>query len=599
MQEAFDDLYCLSSKSYKFKNLMQLITCDANILLAYRNIKKNKGSFTKGTNHTNIIDVGEHNPTRLINYVKNRLTNFQPHSIKRIEIPKKDGTTRPLGIPTIEDRIIQQCIKQVLEPICEAKFYEHSYGFRPNRSTHHALARFNHLVNKGNLYYSVDIDIKSFFDNVNHGKLLKQIWSLGIQDKPLLSILSKMLKAKILGIGTPNKGTPQGGILSPLLSNIVLNELDWWISSQWETMITRKDYGEYRTNLKTGKKTIHRSHKYRALKQSNLKQCFIVRYCDDFKILCPTYNVAKTVFLATTMWLRERLSLDINKEKSAITNLKKKATEFLGFSIQAKPKANNYVAKSHVTKSAMKRMQKAAKTQIHKIKTSPTAKEANRYNAMVLGWHNYYRYATAVNLDFKKIHFSVIKTLYNQLNAVCKNNGTKSKTFLKFYGNYSYKIYYVEKIGLYPLAGVTTKTARSFSQDKCNFTPEGRLLVHDNLTVDSEIIRYIMRNHIPYRSVEYNDNRLSLYIAQNGKCSITKEILRIDAMEVHHKKPRKFGGTDAYCNLTIIHKNVHKLIHAVKSETIKFYLSKLKLGNKELEKMNKLRLEVGNNEIIL
>ncbi|BAR87582.1 group II intron reverse transcriptase/maturase (plasmid) [Bacillus thuringiensis serovar tolworthi] len=124
-------------------------------------------------------------------------------------------------------------------------------------------------------------------------------------------------------------------------------------------------------------------------------------------------------------------------------------------------------------------------------------------------------------------------------------------------------------------------------------------MVHDNLTVDSEIIRYIMRNPIPYRSVEYNDNRLSLYIAQNGKCSITKEILRIDEMEVHHKKPRKFGGTDVYCNLTIIHKNVHKLIHAVKSETIKFYLSKLKLGNKELGKMNKLRLEVGNNEIIL
>ncbi|PDZ93735.1 group II intron reverse transcriptase/maturase, partial [Bacillus cereus] len=84
MQEAFDDLYYLNSKSYKFKNLMQLITCDANILLAYRNVKKNKGSFTKGTNHTNIIDVGEHNPTRLINYMKNRLTNFQPHSIKRI-----------------------------------------------------------------------------------------------------------------------------------------------------------------------------------------------------------------------------------------------------------------------------------------------------------------------------------------------------------------------------------------------------------------------------------------------------------------------------------------------------------------------------------
>jgi RNA-directed DNA polymerase len=97
------------------------------------------------------------------------------------------------------------------------------------------------LINKNKLHYVVDIDIKGFFDNVNHGKLLKQVWTLGIQDKRVISILSKMLKAEIKDIGIPDKGTPQGGILSPLLSNIVLNELDWWISSQWETFKTKKE----------------------------------------------------------------------------------------------------------------------------------------------------------------------------------------------------------------------------------------------------------------------------------------------------------------------------------------------------------------------
>ncbi len=194
IQNLFDNLYESSKKGKKFKSLYDFIISDENILLAYRNIKKNKGSKTYGTNKNNIIDIGTKKPEKLINYVKSRLGNFKPHSVKRVEIEKEDGRKRPLGIPTIEDRLIQQCIKQVLEPICEAKFYKHSYGFRPNRGTHHAIARSLYLINRAKYRYVVDIDIKGFFDNVNHGKLLKQIYSLGIQDKKVLSIISKMIK---------------------------------------------------------------------------------------------------------------------------------------------------------------------------------------------------------------------------------------------------------------------------------------------------------------------------------------------------------------------------------------------------------------------
>jgi retron-type reverse transcriptase len=117
----------------------------------------------------------------------------------------------------------------------------------------------------------VDIDIKGFFDNVNHGKLLKQMWTLGIQDKSLICIISKMLKAEIHGIGIPTKGTPQGGILSPLLSNIVLNELDWWISSQWETFETK-----YKFSVSKRNPNDHYS-KHRALRRtSSLKEMYIV-----------------------------------------------------------------------------------------------------------------------------------------------------------------------------------------------------------------------------------------------------------------------------------------------------------------------------------
>jgi len=268
MQDTFDELYKKSCKGNRFVNLMQYITAEQNILLAYRNIKKNKGSVTVGTDGLDIKFVEKMNIKKYIKYIQDKFNNYNPKSVRRVEIPKEGSDKkRSLGIPCIDDRIIQQCIKQILEPICEAKFHKHSYGFRPNWSTDHAIARSMILINRAQLHYVVDIDIRSFFDNVNHNKLKKQIWNLGIQDKSLLSIIGKILKSEIQGVGIPTKGTPQGGIISPLLSNIVLNELDWWISSQWETFQTNHNYAKW--------------HKYRAMKTTNLKEVWLVRYADD------------------------------------------------------------------------------------------------------------------------------------------------------------------------------------------------------------------------------------------------------------------------------------------------------------------------------
>ena len=235
-QSVQDKLYSDSRNGKVFKNLIDTIISEENIQLAYRNIKKNTGSKTAGTDGKTIKDIAKWQPERVVSYVRKRLNWYKPQTVRRVEIPKPNGKTRPLGNPTIGDRLVQECILQVMEPICEAKFYSKSFGFRPNRSTEHAVAQVYKYMQVDNLRYAVNIDIKGFFDNVDHGKLLKQIWTLGIRDKRLLSIISAMLKAEIKGIGIPTKGTPQGGILSPLLSNIVLNELDWWIASQWEEM---------------------------------------------------------------------------------------------------------------------------------------------------------------------------------------------------------------------------------------------------------------------------------------------------------------------------------------------------------------------------
>ena len=255
MQRIFDELYAKSKAGETFTGLMELVLSPDNIMLAYRNIKTNTGSYTAGTDKQNIGDIGRLPPAEVIGKVRKIVTGsehgYRPKPVRRKDIPKPNGKTRPLGIPCIWDRLVQQCIKQILEPICEAKFSNNSYGFRPNRSVEHAISRTYSLLQRAHLHYVLEFDIKGFFDNVNHSKLIKQLWTLGIQDKQLLFVIRRILKAPIrMPDGStvyPTKGTPQGGIISPLLANVVLNELDHWIDSQWTEHPVANRYGTWRT----------------------------------------------------------------------------------------------------------------------------------------------------------------------------------------------------------------------------------------------------------------------------------------------------------------------------------------------------------------
>ena len=369
MQPVFDELYHRSLEGENFTDLMDLILSRDNILLAYRNIKANGGSYTAGTDNKNISDIGCLPPETVAEKVRFIVTGsqhgYRPKPVRRKDIPKPNGKTRPLGIPCIWDRLVQQCIKQVIEPICEAKFSDNSYGFRPNRSVEHAVQKTYTMLQRMNLHYVIEFDIKGFFDNVNHSKLMRQIWAMGIHDKQLIFIIKRILKAPIrMPDGTtliPDKGTPQGGIISPILANIYLDKLDKYIkeyTAKFDKGKKRKfsresmDYKNARSRtvrrLKSVKDERQRTKlilELKAIEQGRAKypngeemdadyrRMKYARYADDFLVgIIGSKQDALQIKEDIKNFLADKLALELSDEKTLVTHTERPA-KFLGYEI--------------------------------------------------------------------------------------------------------------------------------------------------------------------------------------------------------------------------------------------------------------------------
>ena len=591
MQHIYDELYAQSKNGNNFYKLLEIIGSEQNICLAYRNLKTNSGSKTAGTDGLTIDDIKHLCDEDIIMKVRSSLDNYQPKSVRRVFIPKSGSDKmRPLGIPCIWDRLVQQCILQVLEPICEPKFHNHSYGFRANRSAHHALGRVTSLINISKYHYCVDVDIKGFFDNVNHGKLLKQIWTLGIRDKRLICIISKMLKAEIDGEGVPEKGTPQGDLLSPLLSLIVLNELDWWVSSQWETFQPK-----------------HRNKNgwfQYAKKHTRLKSGFIVRYADDFKIMCSTYEEAQRFYHSTVDFLNKRLKLEISPEKSKVVNLKKNSSDFLGFKIKVIPKGktkHGYVAKTDMNQKALKKAKTNLKLKVKDIVRHTTTFQIARYNLAVMGMQNYYCVATNIYNNLTEVSYALLPTTRVRFKKIAKliPFETTSQDFqMKTTGiRPQTKIIMIADTPLLPINGVKHKNPLNFSQDICNFTEHGRSKIHEEIAlVTKGEIRILLEYKDPTKSVEFNDNRIAVFIAQQGNCYITNRRHSPTDMVCIYKNITE-TDRDKYQNLVFVEIPISKAILTESVQQAKMWLMNYGLSSQQKKKLNKIRANYGYQAI--
>lgn len=615
MQDTFDELYQKSQNGEVFENLMDLILSRDNILLAYRNIKANKGSYTAGTDKKNITDIGSRTPDDVVKRVRFIVTGskhgYRPKPVRRKDIPKPNGKTRPLGIPCIWDRLIQQCIKQIMEPICEAKFSNNSYGFRPNRSVEHAINRTYTMLQMMNLHYVIEFDIKGFFDNVNHSKLIRQIWSLGIHDKTLIFIIKRILTAPIkMPDNTtvlPDKGTPQGGIISPLLANIVLNELDWWIASQWEENPIAISRGRERIIGKT--KVFDKSHGYRIMKNTEMKEMHIIRYADDFRIFCRTKEDAVRTKEAVTEWIEERLKLEVSPEKTRIVNTRKRWSEFLGFKIRVRLKHHKYVVQSAICDKKVE-IERAKLVEQAKNIAKPREKksclsEIQLYNSMVLGIQNYYQLATCISIDCREFHRRVMTVLTNRLNTetgsmLKREGGTITQAEKERFGQ-SKMIRYVSGIDqmIYPIAFIKNKIPMAKRSIVCSYTKEGRALIHTELNLNQYVLKGLREKISVGHSTEYHDSKISLFSAQKGKCAISgEEFEDAEHVAVWLKVPGSLGGFERYKNMVLIHKKYLILLKELPQAVIKDLIKTLNITKKMLVKINSLREQANLSAII-
>ena len=591
-ENIYNELFKRAKQGEKFYSLMEYVLSRENILLAYRKIKANTGSHTAGTDKLTIDDIKKVTTEEVVDKVKYIVSGtkrgYRPKAVRRREIPKPNGQMRPLGIPCIWDRLIQQCFKQILEPVCEAHFSKHSYGFRPNCSVENAMADIYRHLQQCHLHYVIEFDIKGFFDNVNHAKLIRQMWTLGIRDKHLLGKILRMLKAPIkISTGQliyPQKGTPQGGIISPLLANIVLNELDRWVESNWEEnpIIYKYSVG----NNPNGSKI--KSSGYRAMRSTNLKEMYIVRYADDFRIFCRTKTAAERTKIAITQWLKERLKLEVSQEKTRVVNVKRRYSEFLGFKIKVHSKGSRKVVKSHISDKQLVAKRKALIKQVKRI-AKPRLRfgvfgEIWQYNKVVMGIQNYYRIATNISVDCGKLNRATMTIITNRLSGISKKGRNLTKAERKQYGK-SAMIRYISDEPIYPIGYIQHKSPMNKRVD-ISYEEEN----------DAIKLR-LMKQKLYGRSIEYVDNRISLYSAQRGKCAVTGEkFTSTIEIHCHHKIPKFKGGTDEYKNLILVTQTVHKLIHATTSETVTKYL---KLCNPDMRKLNELRKLVGNKSFVV
>ncbi|OLN33070.1 group II intron reverse transcriptase/maturase [Desulfosporosinus metallidurans] len=361
--------------------LLEKIVDRNNMNYAYKRVKSNKGAHgVDGMKVDELLQYLKENGDQLKQSILDG--KHRPNPVRRVEIPKEDGKKRRLGIPTVVDRVVQQAIGQVLTPIFEKQFSDNSYGFRPGRSAHDAIKKCQNNIDEG-YKYVVDMDLEKYFDSVNQSKLI-EVLARTIKDGRVISLIHKYLRAGVIirdSFEETEVGVPQGGPLSPILSNIMLNELD--------------------------KELERRGHRF-------------VRYADDLMVFCRSRRSAQRVLNNILPFIEKRLFLKVNKEKTVVDYVGK--VKFLGFSFyRTKGKMRVRIHPKSVAKMRCKVKELTSRS--NGMGNEIRATELRRY---IMGWINYFKLA-----DIKKLLLETDSWMRRRIRMIYWKQWKRVRTKLK------------------------------------------------------------------------------------------------------------------------------------------------------------------------
>jgi RNA-directed DNA polymerase len=519
--------------NHRFDDLFNLIVNREWLKLAHDRISQNAGSMTAGCDGITMRYFDRHVEENLEKLAKElKEGTFQPFPVRRVTIPKTNGKVRLLGIPSIKDRIVQEALRMALEPIYEADFSQNSFGFRPNRCTMDAIKRiYGNMSNHHKYFWVIEGDIASCFDTINHKKLMKLLGQR-IRDRKLLDLIWSFLRAGVME-GTlfhkTTKGTPQGGILSPLLANVYLHQLD--------------KYMERYTALSQNERRYRRNHG-----QANF---LYARYADDFVVTCNgTRRQAEELKGELNTFLRKGLKLTLSEEKTKVTHVND-GFEFLGIRIHRRTVSSGAKATTlRIPASALEAVcRKVKAATAHWTHRNSVYLQILTLNRIMRGWCHYYQYTSATSADFSKLERVAFWRLAHWLGRKFKVNMPKIMRRFRVDKGLG-----IKNLKLFQATSVKTRRWQKPCKKPNPYTMQ-------EITLEREVVNEPQRVVYELRP-GWADLRLQVLERDNYTCQISGRKVTLTTAHVDHRKPlRKFKrpiDANRLENLQTLHIDVHK-----------------------------------------